>query len=349
MLNKHNLNVAKLAAKDESRYTLTGIRVSPDETMCTDGHQLTRVTTPKVNVDDFPAGEGFTATAKWEPFILDAKAALTIAKAIPNGSTIPILHHAAIGEATNVNGHAQIMVNDLESPQVFTPRKIDGQFPDVERVLDGVPEDKADVVVGLGFDVLLPVLREMKRFAGNVRAFKMSIYLPKDGKVVDSGIRLDCENDDGQHWTSVVMPHAIDEPKTSPKPKPAAVAKPATKPKAQVKAEPPAKAVPKPQPAPKPAAVAAVAAPSARVSCSAPAPAPKKTSANAEKNNQAVYDAFTEKGIPREAIRPKENVLTWGRWRKIGRQGKRGERGVRIELARGHTTVFHESQTEQAA
>ena len=172
-----------------------------------------------------------------------------------------------------------------------------------------MPEDKADVVVGIGFDVLLPVLREMKRFAGNVRAFKMSIYLPKDGKVVDSGIRLDCENDDGQHWTSVVMPHAIDEPKTSPKPKPAAVAKPATKPKAQVKAEPPAKAVPKPQPAPKPAAVAA---PSARVSCSAPARRAEENERQCREEQPSGLRRLHRKGYPARSDPPEGKCVNVG-------------------------------------
>jgi hypothetical protein len=107
------------------------------------------------------------------------------------------------------------MVTDLENPQVFTPRKMDGQFPDVERVLGDVPEDKADVVVGFGFDTLVPVIQEMAKFAGTRTGFKMSIYLPKkadgtpmDSKVVDSAVRFDCEQD-GQHWTSVVMPFRV--------------------------------------------------------------------------------------------------------------------------------------------
>ena len=73
-LNKHNLNIAKLAAKDESRYSLTGIRVSPDETICTDCHQLTPVTTPKVDVEQFPAKDGFKPTRKFEPFALFSRA-----------------------------------------------------------------------------------------------------------------------------------------------------------------------------------------------------------------------------------------------------------------------------------
>jgi hypothetical protein len=111
MLNKHNLNIARLAAKDESRYTLQGILVSPEHTTCTDGHQLTRVTTPKMDPQAYPEVEGGSpATKTWEPFILPRDAALAISKAIPKSSTVPILGNAAIGEATNVNGHAQVIL-----------------------------------------------------------------------------------------------------------------------------------------------------------------------------------------------------------------------------------------------
>ena len=220
MLNKHNLNIAKLAAKDESRYMVTGVRVSPEHTICTDGHQLTRVTTPKMGVDDFPAAEGFTAAAKWEPFILDAKAALAIAKAIPKSTTIPVLEHAAVGEATNDNGHAQIMVNDLESPQVFTPRKMDGQFPDYERVIPD--KAKAAFTIGLNPLLLLSVLQAMKGFV-NVKAPRMTLRFYD----TDSAIRLDVSNDE-QEWTSVLMPMRLD----------AAEKKPVSKPSTSFRAEP---------------------------------------------------------------------------------------------------------------
>ena len=76
MLNKHNLNIAKLTPKDESRYSLTSILVSPDETVCTDGFQVTKVSTPKVAIENFPAKDGFKPTRKFEPFLLSAEAAL---------------------------------------------------------------------------------------------------------------------------------------------------------------------------------------------------------------------------------------------------------------------------------
>jgi len=147
----------------------------------------------------------------WEPFSISREAALAISKAIPKRQPIPILETAAIGiDNQDSQSHAQIMITDLETSQVFTPKKMEGQFPYVDRVLDQVPRDKADVEICLGFDVILPVLKEMASFAGKNGNFKMSIYLSKDIVITnpiktDSPIRLDCGTDD-QHWTSVIKP-----------------------------------------------------------------------------------------------------------------------------------------------
>ena len=222
MLNRHNLNIAKLAAKDESRYTLTGIRVSPDETMCTDGHQLTRVTTPKVDVEQFPVKDGFTPTRDFEPFLLPSQAALSIARALPKRSTIPILLNAAIGKQTDVNGCAQIAVTDLDDYQIFTPRKMDGKFPDYERVIP----NKADATFTIGLNPLqlLAILQQVKGFV-DTREPTMVLRLYD----ASSAVRIDVSNDE-QEWTSVLMPMKLDAADKT-------TSKPASKPKPQAKAE----------------------------------------------------------------------------------------------------------------
>ena len=84
-------------------------------------------------------------------------------------------------------------------------------------------------------------------------------------------------------------------------------------------------------------------------------------------NYPAILTGFTEKGIPTEEIRPRENVFTFNAWKALGRSVKKGEHGVRvITYAEGErkevdengdeklvsfkrpwtTTVFHVSQTE---
>jgi antirestriction protein ArdC len=82
-------------------------------------------------------------------------------------------------------------------------------------------------------------------------------------------------------------------------------------------------------------------------------------------NYTAIFEGFMRKGIPEDAIKPRENVFTYNAWRALGRQVKKGEHGVRcltfIDCEREdkstgekqhsrrpwHTTVFHVSQTEQ--
>ncbi len=87
-------------------------------------------------------------------------------------------------------------------------------------------------------------------------------------------------------------------------------------------------------------------------------------------NYPAIIQGFATKGIPESEIRPRENVFTYRAWRALGRQVKRGERGVRVvtyipvEEKRNATTgeivrpagkrpwtatVFHVSQTRAIA
>src|SRR5215469_8657246 len=101
MLNRHNLNIAKLAAKEKSRISLQNIYVTPEATIETDGHQLISVTRPPVDKEQFPVkdGDSFTAVGnEHSPFMMSAVDALNIAKALPKKSPIPVILNAAIGE-----------------------------------------------------------------------------------------------------------------------------------------------------------------------------------------------------------------------------------------------------------
>ncbi|MFJ3465903.1 ArdC-like ssDNA-binding domain-containing protein [Achromobacter spanius] len=84
-------------------------------------------------------------------------------------------------------------------------------------------------------------------------------------------------------------------------------------------------------------------------------------------NYPAIFEGFEEKGIALDDIKPRENVFTYNAWLALGRQVRRGERGVKIVTwvdAKGKhaeggepeagkafrfprtTTVFHVSQTD---
>ena len=54
LLNKHNLSIAELASKEESRYILQAIHVSAKRTAVTDGSIAVMVTLPEVDEKNFP-------------------------------------------------------------------------------------------------------------------------------------------------------------------------------------------------------------------------------------------------------------------------------------------------------
>jgi N-terminal domain of anti-restriction factor ArdC len=82
-------------------------------------------------------------------------------------------------------------------------------------------------------------------------------------------------------------------------------------------------------------------------------------------NYESILKGFAAMGIPTDAIRPRENVLTYNAWKALGRHVRKGEHGVKAvtfvavgakqdpdgEKKAGYrmpraVTVFHISQTE---
>ena len=93
----------------------------------------------------------------------------------------------------------------------------------------------------------------------------------------------------------------------------------------------------------------------------------RATSGNSWANLPAIYAGFMGMGISEEDIQPRVNVLTYNAWKALGRQVRRGERGVKVvtwietpeetdpatgEVTRKRSrfprtaTVFHVSQTD---
>ena len=83
-------------------------------------------------------------------------------------------------------------------------------------------------------------------------------------------------------------------------------------------------------------------------------------------NYPAIFEGFMSKGIDESDIIPRENVLTFGAWRALGRCVEKGQHGVRVLtwipitkkgtgvdgkdkafMRPKNTTVFHISQTKE--
>lgn len=143
MLNKHNLNLANLACKEASRFTLDGILVTPSCTVVTDGHKLVKMDLPIMPEEgQLPLVGGLAPLRTWKPFVLERADALELAKAIPSatgrqkrsGHIHPILENAFLlerGETRVVFG----VTTGGEDHRTFDFAILNGNFPDYERVI----------------------------------------------------------------------------------------------------------------------------------------------------------------------------------------------------------------------
>jgi hypothetical protein len=203
MLNKHNLAIASLASKEESRFTLNAILVTPECTIETDGHQLVMVTTPKdVPVDSFPQVPGIPpATLDFKPFLLPAAEAQKIAKSLPKKTTIPALLHAGISTPADDSEDNLIFVTDPEAAQSFRIRKVKGNFPDHNRVMP--KPDDSRFQIALDARLLRTVLGTLDSFVDSRQNAPVRFYF----KSPNEALRIDADNGEtGQHMTAVVMP-----------------------------------------------------------------------------------------------------------------------------------------------
>lgn len=198
MLNKNNLNIAKLASKEDSKYTLAGILVTPQHTVVTDGVVLFVVANSALEVADFPKVGDAEAIGSFKSFILPSDAALNIPKVLPKKEPIPILNHAAVtavqeGEAGIT---ATIITTNLETSNRFDVHCTGGTFPMWEAVLPDTA--KARLTMTVDADRLISLLQQF--------VFAKSPAVTLSIQDAESAIRLDGVSDEGQHLTGVLMP-----------------------------------------------------------------------------------------------------------------------------------------------
>src|SRR5262249_41626771 len=127
------LSLAKLASKEETRYTLQAICVQPKHTVVTDGHILVAVTHVTERKDtDYPETSGLEHNpVSAGEVLISSEAALNAAKALPKKG-VPVLQNAALGT------DGKLYVNDFSNVTSYGSH-VSGQFPRWEMV---VPKDK---------------------------------------------------------------------------------------------------------------------------------------------------------------------------------------------------------------
>lgn len=199
MLNKRNWDVHKFCSKDESRFSLSAIRVTPEATIATDGHRLMWLSLDGFTSESFPVvPNAAPAKDSFAPFLVSSDLAAKLSKATPSKEKIPVLNHAAVG----IDGDRRtIAVTDLDTPQVFDATKQpEGSFPDTDRVMP-----KWDAAT-TRFCVNAEYLAQIAAFAAALDSKgTVSIVVSLYGDDNLKALRFDAEKD-GQGMTAVLMP-----------------------------------------------------------------------------------------------------------------------------------------------
>ena len=202
MLNKTNFEIAKLCPKkDGFKYTMHGIRVTPDATTVVTGHSL-------LKISGVGPGEHF------DPFILPANVALKVAAAVPSGPDIPALDEASI---EHIEGEANVSISIRSDEDmcrdVYNTQSLNGPFPDINKVIPDVKGAAVEVMLDL--DLLIPLLERIRKFHGKQqrgkasrRRFATFRFYKGDAKVetIFKAQRIDAKNDLGQELTAAIMP-----------------------------------------------------------------------------------------------------------------------------------------------
>lgn len=207
MLNKHNFSMAEFAG-GETRYALDCIHITPEETVVTNGESLVKVTLPKAPLENFPPVDGVKPSVKFKPFSISAAVAAKIGKAIPNDKQIPALNFAAIdGKRTDAGENAIFAVSDLETPQVFSPRKSTTPYPKYQEVIPD--KEKATFSIALNAEHLAKLAKAAGKFQdGRWGNNEVRLYFTEQEKPV---LMEAVNSETGQTWTGVLMPMRMED------------------------------------------------------------------------------------------------------------------------------------------
>ena len=201
LLNSANFLVTDFISKNQSRYSLNGLLVSDKGTCSTDGHICVRVSLPEQKGRNYPKIRNFTPDPDPKPFLIPRATATKLAAAIPKGKKkngLPILKHVAVGQGDEFS--LELAVTDLDNTQVFQPRRMNGQFPQVD-VVFAQAESDARFEIALNPDYLMRICRAAAKFSkGRTPAVLIRF------SSADKALGIYAKNDEGQMMSAVVMP-----------------------------------------------------------------------------------------------------------------------------------------------
>ena len=206
LLTKANLELAKLASDNASRFMLNAIHITPTEVCVTDGHILATLETSKQSCESWPSAGRGEVTNDWKPFNLDAKVALDLARRLPKKTTIPVLSCAAI-----VDGDESVTViaTDLEQDFTAKAKRNGANFPEYKRVIWN--PDEATFAFNLNAANLAVIATFVEKLNGSKRGVTNPPSCVLRFKSARDAVRIEAQSTDGEKFLALLMPAKSDD------------------------------------------------------------------------------------------------------------------------------------------
>ena len=200
LLNKNNLNLTDYCDKTNRKPEISGIYITPDETVATDGYVMVIVSTPKLDIKDFPTDSTAPFTPKQVRAIIPANLAKSVANKLQTNTNLPILENAVIKNFKNEEMITFLSTN-LEIQEETKGQVIKGTYPDYKKILPtGTP--KAQFTVS--YEYLKNALTALAKTTKNDKSIKIELYGETSPIVLKS-------SNDLQTTTALVMPIKVEK------------------------------------------------------------------------------------------------------------------------------------------
>ncbi|MEN6532206.1 MAG: hypothetical protein ABFD89_00990 [Bryobacteraceae bacterium] len=201
MFTKYNFKIASLlpSSAGDRHANFSGLYVSPERTIETDGHQMVIVTRPESQSNLFSSPDGLEDAEYFTPFVMDRDTAIKLAKSMPKrDKDAPELGMALVDVHTEAESDSTVAITEDVRRVICKSAKGNAErFPMPEPILK--PDDAARFEVRLSPDILAPLFQLFQGFCA-FPSITIRLYDQYDP------VQITAEGNDGQKMAALVMP-----------------------------------------------------------------------------------------------------------------------------------------------
>ena len=194
LITKEKLALAKYVDRNAGQRPLQNLYFDKNRAIACNGHFLIQVEDVPPLRGEFPSIKGMDNIGYVpDKILVSVPTATRVLKNIPTCKKLPILQNASV--ETDVKGNIRFGMIDLESSMVVRQRKIEGCYPDVDRI---IPADIPQTTVFIDIQYLRKVVNALSEFT-KMGKVEVSLH-DHDGPMI-----CRCEKDDAT-MTTLIMP-----------------------------------------------------------------------------------------------------------------------------------------------